>query len=441
VARNLLTARLLEAKLKAAREEALAKNTRIRIRDGDGLVLEVRPTGSASWQLIYTLEGKKRPYTLGAYPTVALAMARTLAEEARLEVAQKRHPGEAKQPDRAAPAEPIAKGKTVQEIAQEYLDDQKRLGRSAVYLNDIERAFAVDLYPKLGLLDAGSLTEIEVNSVLRAIEARGSHVQLRRFLGWVRRCFDLAARHGISNPWPKGQLLGYLAPKRTQNRPAIRQVSEFAHLLRAIDGWGGSPITRAALLLHAHTFVRPTELQYADWSSVDLSNRIWTAKVVLDSGQFDHLVPITAQTESLFQILRPLHAQYIVPGMRYGKRISEATLNAGLHGLGFKGRHCTHGFRGSASTLLREMGWSGDWVEIQLSHNIGNAVEAAYNKAQYWPQRVRMMRCWSDYISALLDPYSKAQELLPLDWTEQWQMNNQAERSAMRSAIQSSTSD
>jgi integrase len=444
MARHLLNARQVELQLKAAQKKAASKDTRVRIPDGDGLRLEVRPSGSASWQLVFTLNGKKKPFTIGNYPGVSLAAARVAADKARDLVAQQVDPTEAKQPEKAAKAEVRAKGKTVYDIGQEYLADQKRLGRAAVYLRDIERAFMADLYPikpagsnePLERWDARDVTNAHAEDVLRRIEARGAHVHLRRFLGWARRCFELAARHGVENPWPSGRLVGYLAPKRAKNRPAVRDVEGFAQLLRAIDGWKGSPISRAGLLLHAHTFVRPTELQYADWPSVDMKARTWTANVVLEFGEFDHLVPITPQTEELFKTLRPIHKQFILPGMRYGKRISEATLNAGLHALGYKDKHCTHGFRSTASTLLREMGWSGDWIEVQLSHGIKNAVEAAYNKAQYWPQRMRMMQCWSDYLSALIDPANEASKMLPLEWVDLWHIANQASRAANRSSSQ-----
>lgn len=428
--RHLLTPTKITSLLKQAQAQAAARNTRIRISDGDGLRLEVRPSGGASWQLVYTRGGKKKPVTLGSYPAVGISVARQAADKAREKLALGEDPAaksEAPQP---------AGGPTVKEVGQEYIADQRRLGRAPVYMRDIVRAFDADFYPVLGDKLAKQVTAEDVAAMLRRIEARGAHVYLRRFLGWVRSAFDLAARHDVANPCPRGKLVGYLSPARVVNRPAVRDPRQFARLLRAIDGWDGSPISRAALLIHAHTFVRPTELQMADWPSV--GERIWTARVVLETGEYEHLVPMTAQVKALFEQLRPLHKQYVVPGLRYEKRMSEATLNAALHSLGFKGKHCTHGFRSTASTLLREMGWSGDWVERQLSHGIQDNVEAAYNKALYLPQRTEMLRCWSDYIDALIDPASGADEALPHEWCENWRQA--ASRSAIRSSTQASTS-
>jgi len=52
-----------------------------------------------------------------------------------------------------------------------------------------------------------------------------------------------------------------------------------------------------------------------------------------------------------------------------------------------------HGFRHMATTLLREMGWPRDVVEVQTSHKIGGA-EGVYNIAQHPPARRKMMQAW-----------------------------------------------
>jgi len=54
-----------------------------------------------------------------------------------------------------------------------------------------------------------------------------------------------------------------------------------------------------------------------------------------------------------------------------------------------------------ASTLLNEQGWHGDAIERQLAHCEGNDVRAAYNYAEYLPERGRMMQAWADYLDAL----------------------------------------
>lgn len=64
-------------------------------------------------------------------------------------------------------------------------------------------------------------------------------------------------------------------------------------------------------------------------------------------------------------------------------------------------RPAPHGFRSIASTLLNELGYNRDWIERQLAHGERNDVRAAYNYAEYLPERRRMMQEWADYLTEL----------------------------------------
>lgn len=61
----------------------------------------------------------------------------------------------------------------------------------------------------------------------------------------------------------------------------------------------------------------------------------------------------------------------------------------------------SHGFRHTASTLLNEMGYSADAIELQLAHISQDRVRATYNKAQLMDERIRMMQEWADFIDSL----------------------------------------
>src|SRR5690606_31074929 len=84
------------------------------------------------------------------------------------------------------------------------------------------------------------------------------------------------------------------------------------------------------------------------------------------------------------------------------KMMSENCINKALWALGYKGKHCGHGFRSSASTLLNETKkYDKDVIEFQLAHLETNETRRAYNRAQYWDQRVQMMHDWADMIAEL----------------------------------------
>jgi integrase len=64
----------------------------------------------------------------------------------------------------------------------------------------------------------------------------------------------------------------------------------------------------------------------------------------------------------------------------------------------YHSRTTGHGFRSTASTILNENGFHADVIERQLAHGERNKVRAAYNHAQYLPERRKMMQWWADYL-------------------------------------------
>ena len=82
--------------------------------------------------------------------------------------------------------------------------------------------------------------------------------------------------------------------------------------------------------------------------------------------------------------------------------MSENTVNGALRRLGYTGDEMVgHGFRSMASTILNEQGWNRDAIERQLAHSERDGVRAAYNYAEYLPERKRMMQSWAEYLDGL----------------------------------------
>jgi integrase len=118
-----------------------------------------------------------------------------------------------------------------------------------------------------------------------------------------------------------------------------------------------------------------------------------------------HIVPLATQTLAVLRELEPLtgDGRYLFPSERTRDRpMSDNTVNAALRRLGYPKEEMTgHGFRGIASTLLNEQGWNSDVIERQLAHSEQNKIRAAYNFAEYLPERRRLMQGWADHLDAL----------------------------------------
>lgn len=389
-----------------------------RVADADGLCVEVTPQGSRLWRFRYRFHGKAKMISLGSYPAVTLANARLARDSARALLRDGRDPSTERREGRLAAAESSAN--TFQEVGWEWLEKQKARMAPATY-SKTEWLLGLS-YSHLGKLPVSSLTPPKVLACLRAVEAGEKdpktgkaiprHETAHRVKSKIGQVCRYAIACGKAESDPTASLKGALAPVVTKSRAAITDPAQVGALLRAIDIYGGLFATRCALRLAPHLFVRPGELRAAEWSEFDLDGAEWRIPAARTKMRSEHIVPLSEQAVAILRELQVLtgHGRLLFPGTWSAKKpMSENTVNTALRRMGFdKDTMTGHGFRALASTHLNEMGWAPDVIERQLAHAERNKVRAAYNRAQYLPERRKMMQAWSDYLDALKDVSSTA---------------------------------
>jgi integrase len=180
---------------------------------------------------------------------------------------------------------------------------------------------------------------------------------------------------------------------------------DLPEFLRALSSYHGEVRTRLALRLLVLTFVRTTELRGARWKEIDLDAAEWRIPAERMKMRAPHIVPLSRQAAAAFAELKPLAglSDYVFPSPGAEGFMSNNTMLFAMYRMGFHGRATVHGFRAVASTLLNEMGFHPDWIERQLAHDERNKVRAAYNHAQYLPERRRMMQQWADCLDDLAE--------------------------------------
>ena len=175
--------------------------------------------------------------------------------------------------------------------------------------------------------------------------------------------------------------------------------------MKAIDGCAASAIVYCALRLAPLVFVRPGELRNAEWSEFNLAAAEWRIPAHKTKMRSLHIVPLSTQALNILFELQPLtgDGKYLFPSVRTASRpMSDNTINVALRRIGYaKEEICGHGFRAMASTLLNELGWNRDAIERQLAHGERNKIRAAYNHAEFLPERRQMMQAWADYLEKL----------------------------------------
>jgi integrase len=259
------------------------------------------------------------------------------------------------------------------------------------------------LYPAIGKTVITELTAPTLLSVLRPIEASCktdlAHSLLRDVAAIFR--FTIAAGRAVNDP--AAALRGALSSHRAKNLPAVTTPVELAELLRALDGYQGEYVTKAALEFTLLTFQRSQSIRFACWNQIDWTGRLWRIPAEIMKMKEPHLVPLSTQAVALLQSLQPLtgESDYIFPSLLCrSKPLSENTMLYALVRLGYRGRMSVHGFRSTASTLLNENGHNPDVIEAALAHVRGD-VRSIYNRARYLPDRVKMYQWWADFVDGL----------------------------------------
>jgi integrase len=377
-----------------------------KLADGGGLYLQVQPSGGKLWRQKYRVKGSERTLSIGPYPAISLSEARKRRDAAREQLATGKDPSREKQRERLR-AQALA-ACTFSVVAAEYCDKRKRDGHKPWAPATAARSeYLLSLLEgPIGRLAITDIEPADALAAIRRIERMGNLESARRTLQLAGAVFRYAVATARLASDPTRDLRGALAAPKVTHYGAIIEPKRVGELLRAIDGYEGFGITKNALQIAPHVFVRPGELRHAEWGEFDLEAGLWTIPAEKMKMRKPHLVPLSRQAVELFKYLRGITGPlgYAFPSVRSRSRpMSENTLNAGLRRLGYTSDEMTgHGFRAMASTLLNESGkWSPDAIERALAHGDSDKVRAAYHRGAHWKERVEMAQWWSDYLDEL----------------------------------------
>ena len=373
----------------------------IKLTDKKWLYLLVNNAGKY-WRMNYRFVGKQKTLALGVYPEISLKDARERRDEARRLLNEGIDPCAHRKAQKAVKVRLSAN--SFEAIAREWFAKYEPTW-AASHSSKIMRRLEADVFPWLGNRPIEEIDAAELLSALQRVEDRGSVETAHRIKQNCSQIFRYAIATRRARYNPASDLTGALFPVVSTSYPTVTDPKLIAELLRVIDGYQGSLITKCAIKLAPLVFVRPGELRAAEWEEIDLDAAQWVIPGSRMKMKEKHIVPLATQAVTIFRELQPLtgSGRYVFPGARTnGRPMSENTVNAALRRLGYDKETMTgHGFRHMASTLLNEQGWNRDAIERQLAHAERNSIRATYNYAEYLPERRKMMQAWADYLDAL----------------------------------------
>lgn len=393
---------LTELKIKNAKEGYFL--------DGDGLYLQVSKSGAKSWIYRYQLNGRRREMGLGSLADVSAKDARRRAAEARSMVLDKIDPVEHRKQQAIVAAEIASKAKagavTFKDAAIEYIKDNRGGWKNAKHAAQWENTLATYAYPVIGEKPVGEVDTDLVLEVLKPIWGTRTETA-KRLRGRIERVLSFAKvkkyRDGEYNPAAWRGHLAVVLPSPSSVRPhkhhpalPYDEMSEFMGKLRGHEG-----VSVLCLEFVILTACRSGEALKAKWDEVDMEKGVWVIGASRMKARKEHRVPLSAAALAVLEKAKKMrHTDYVFPGVRSGKPMSDMSLTMLLRRLqessNTRAKITVHGFRSAFRDWAAEVThYPGEMAEMALAHVVGNKVEAAYRRGDMFEKRREMMADWA----------------------------------------------
>jgi integrase len=396
---------LTDAKIKALQP----KMTRYIVSDGNGLSLDVLPSGKMSWLFKYRASGKQEKVTLGRYPDMNLKAARSARATLAGQVAVGKSPAKEKRLEKAG----LTSNPTLKEFGERYYKEQ--VVRNWKDPKTIERYLNTEINPALGDRLLKDVTALDVQTLVYRKRDNGQVAAAIQLRGVMKRMFDYAIEIQLVTINPASMVATrYIGKARRRSR--VLTPSEIRLYLRTIYQSNIRRQFKLAMHIILLTLSRKSELLLARWEHVNFESGEWLIPAENAKTAKPHIVYMSTQVAEMMQELKVLAggSNLVLPGRgSLIKPFAKNALNKALEGLTFASKTpdgqsavamdplTIHDLRRTGATLLTEKGFNKDVIEKALSHE-AVGIRAVYIIAEFAEQRKNMLQWWADYVDGIV---------------------------------------
>lgn len=376
---------------------AKPKPTAYKMTDGGGMFLLVQPAGAKLWRYKFRLHGKEGLFSIGGYPDVTLAEARTIHRAARAQVAAGENPVSTRKETRrqAVRKQALEQAGEFMKVANDWrANTDDALAAASIKQRRLEMAKHIE--PRFKGQNIANVTRQEIAELLKRVEAKTPETA-RNLRNYMFSIMEHAIGLGLldANPVPPPRIL-----KRRQSKShAAFDLDQLKAFLVALDMDGAGPDVHAAMLLVIMTACRKNEVCEARWSEFDLDAAEWTIPAERMKARKEHWVPLPHQAVKLLRKMRRLtNGDLVFPNRDDPDRsMANRTLNAVMDRVRVV-PGTVHGLRSTFSTHWNGEKRNADVIELCLAHSPANAVRAVYNRHQYKDERRELLQEWADLL-------------------------------------------
>jgi integrase len=385
---------LSDTRIRAAKPRRKA----YKLPDGNGLHLEVSPTGARLWRYRYRIGGKENMFAIGSYPEVSLAAAREERDKARKLAKDGIHPSHKRKTERIRAV--YEGSNTFKAIALEWLAANKPHWALRSH-RQRERILELDIFPHIGALPMRQVTPAHAHAILRRMESRAPQMAVlaRQCISSISRLAIMTMRADVDIAYP---LRSAVKVRATQHKTPLR-VNQIPAFFKALERSALYFPTKAGLQLMWLTLARPAEVIGATWEEFDLENAIWTIPAHRMKMRQPHAIPLPSQAMAILKLLRAVNrsSEYLIPNRNNPRKgAAHSLFIKALYSLKYTGKFTPHGIRVTGRTLLGEQGHDRDVLERQLAHRDKKEVRA-YDQGDRLEARRKVMQGWANYLDGL----------------------------------------
>lgn len=382
-----------------------------KLSDGQGLYLIIKENGTKFFQFDFTFENKRKSMSFGVYPDTSLSEARTLRDNTKKLLKQNINPIVVKNVSLED------NSNTFKNISEKWLSKMQKEWVNKTY-EKVENVINNHAYPYIGNKLIENVTISDILNIVDRMNKKGIHGSADKLMGNFNRIYKYAVTynyvmHNIIADIDKKNII---ISTRHNHMNAVTKENEIKELINDINDfenlYKASITTIIALKLAPYVALRPYNLRTLEWNEVNFEKQILDIPGEKMKNKKDFILPLSKQAIKVLKMIEPFSkhkSKYVFPSPTSNlKCLSDATVNHALMKLGYKDRHCTHGFRSTFSTTahekIKEHGFNSDIIESCLAHEERNQVKASYNrssKMKYFEEKKELMQWWADWLNEL----------------------------------------
>ena len=400
-----MVAPLTDTKIKRAK----AKEKLYKMFDGEGLYLEVKPSGVKTFRVKYRFNNKEKTYTIGKYPDITLAQARKELRAVKKLLAQGLDPVSERKGK--IEKEKFKAASIFENIAKEFFKLKSEELSDSHLKRQISRVKTYIL-PKIGHKPIKTVTKRDIIEIIKDVKNVKTPTTkntdktetAKRIYILLKQIFKFAIHNDYTYiNIPETIDINLIIPKRKKSSlKAVTDEKDIKIIYNLLDEYPGYDVTRLALKFLALTALRPGNVQKLEVKWIKKDKIIFPASAMKVKKEFS--LPLTDSLKNIITQALEINkgSKYLFPAIAdKNKHLSENTLNLAHKRLGVT-EHNAHGWRSAFSTICyekqKEHGFSSEVIETQLAHAVGNQVTRAYMRSDFLEERRKLLKWWEEFL-------------------------------------------